>query len=118
MQIFKKTFFIWLISLSVLSLSASIKPINEKTYQQKSGNFYQVSDKPQKTASLDNPNQSKAPEKKQKNNQPTKTPKPTATPPVIPPPADPGASNAMVGLALVSVIVILFGFWLNRQRVF
>lgn len=118
MQILKNTFFIWLISLSVLSLSASIKPINEKTYQQNINNFYQISDKLQKTDSLDNPNQSKAPEKKQKNDQPTKAPKPTATPLVIPPPADPGASNAMVGLAIVSVIVILFGFWLNRQRVF
>lgn len=56
--------------------------------------------------------------KVQKNIQPTKTPKPTSTPPVIPPPADPGATSVMIILAVLMVMVILFGFWLNRRRVF
>ncbi|MEN6392216.1 MAG: hypothetical protein ABFD53_00180 [Anaerolineaceae bacterium] len=56
--------------------------------------------------------------KNQKTPQPTKTPKPTFTPPTIPPPADPGAGNAMIGLAILTVSVILFGFWLNRRRIF
>lgn len=56
--------------------------------------------------------------KAQKTLQPTKTPKPTSTPPVIPPPADPSATSVMIILAVFMVMVILFGFWLNRRRVF
>lgn len=118
MPTFKKTFTLSLITLLLLSLSAFTNRANKSTIPPQSHNYFQAADNPKVTAVAQGSIQSSAPEKKQKINQPTKTPKPTGTPPVIPPPADPGASNIMVGLALVSVIIILFGFWLNRQRVF
>lgn len=118
MPTFKKTFFLWLIALLLLSLSAFTNHANKTPLPLRSNNSFQPTEHPKATAIGDSSIQSVAAEKKQKNNQPTKTPKPTGTPPVIPPPADPGASNLLIGMALVAVIIILFGFWLNRQRVF
>lgn len=118
MRIFKKTFALSLIVFLLLSMSAFRIRANHSTVSPASHISILPEGKPQATAIADQSLQPVAPEKKPKNNLPTKTPKPTGTPPVIPPPADPGATNLMIGFALTSVIVILFGFWLNRQRVF
>lgn len=49
---------------------------------------------------------------------PTRTPRATATPPTIPPASDPDTSHIMVLVGALVVIVIVFGIWLNRSRVF
>ena len=46
----------------------------------------------------------------------TRTPRPTRTPVPIPPSADIGRTNAMIGLSILAVVVVIFGVWLNRRR--
>jgi hypothetical protein len=47
----------------------------------------------------------------------TRTPRPTKTPAVIPPPADPVRSNWMIAIAILAVIVVFIGLWINWRRV-
>ena len=42
--------------------------------------------------------------------------KPTPAPIAIPPPANPNWVNIMIGVALISVIIIIVGVWINRDR--
>ncbi len=118
MPTFKNLYVLSLLGLAVFSMSAFAQQANQKIIALPSHNSIQAVDNSTPTTVLLGAAQPTPTVKNHKNIQPTKTPKPTGTPPVIPPPADPGASNLMVGLAILSVIVILFGFWLNRQRVF
>ena len=46
----------------------------------------------------------------------TRTPRPTNTPPVVPPAADPVRSNWMIVLAVMAVLVVLLGVWINWRR--
>ncbi len=118
MTTFKKSFSISLCLLAVTVLSAFSFQSNQNSMKFQSQNAIQAIENATPTVIALESDQVVAQVKHQKNNVATKTPKPTGTPPVIPPPADPGASNMMIGLAILPVIVILFGFWLNRQRVF
>jgi hypothetical protein len=115
---FKKSFSISLCFLAFVVLSAFTFQSTQNSTNLPFQNTFQASINATPTANALGSDQVVAQVKHQKNSLPTKTPKPTGTPPVIPPPADPGASNMMIGLAILPVIVILFGFWLNRQRVF
>jgi hypothetical protein len=47
---------------------------------------------------------------------PTKTKRPTATPFPIPPPSDPVSLQWIVAFGVLIVVVILFGFLINRRR--
>ena len=49
---------------------------------------------------------------------PTRTPRPTATPLTVPPPSDPSTTHLIAISGITVVVVIIFGLWLNRRRVF
>jgi hypothetical protein len=49
---------------------------------------------------------------------PTRTPRPTPTLLPLPPPSDPDTTQTMVIFGIFAVIVVLFGIFLNRRRVF
>jgi len=49
--------------------------------------------------------------------QPTKI-RPTPTPLKIPPPADPRMSRLIIGFGIISVVIVIFGIWINRHKVF
>ncbi|MFC2053327.1 hypothetical protein ACFLV7_03390 [Chloroflexota bacterium] len=44
------------------------------------------------------------------------SPKNTPTPIAIPPPANPNWVKIMIGVVLISVIIIVVGVWINRDR--
>jgi hypothetical protein len=45
-----------------------------------------------------------------------KTPKPTPTLLLIPPPANENISKSIIGFGILSIVVVLFGLWLNREK--
>ena len=45
-----------------------------------------------------------------------KTPRPSPTPLLIPPPADEKTNRSIIGFGILSIIVVLFGLWLNRDK--
>lgn len=47
---------------------------------------------------------------------PTHTSRPTITPPAVPPPADPRHANMMILFAILAVMVVLIGVWINQRR--
>jgi cyanophycinase len=49
---------------------------------------------------------------------PTRTPRPTPTPVVVPPASNPGTTHTLAISGVLVVLVIIFGLWLNRRRVF
>jgi cyanophycinase len=49
--------------------------------------------------------------------QATRTLRPTNTPPVIPPAQDPIRSNWMVGVAILAVLVVIAGVWINWRKI-
>lgn len=118
MSHFNKLSIVLLLVFILFSLSAFSFQTNQNLHTLLSSKSIQAADNQTPTVSLSISMQPTATVKNNKNAQPTKTPRPTSTPPVIPPPADPGASTVMIGLAIMAVSVILFGFWLNRRRIF
>jgi cyanophycinase-like exopeptidase len=48
---------------------------------------------------------------------PTRTPRPTSTPLTVPPPPDSGQINLMILIASLSVLIVIFGVWINRNRI-
>jgi hypothetical protein len=48
---------------------------------------------------------------------PTRTPRPTQIPPEIPPPTDRRLMHSMILFGVVAVIVVIFGVWINRDRI-
>jgi hypothetical protein len=46
-----------------------------------------------------------------------KTPKPSPTPLLIPPPANENINKSIISFGLLSIIVVLFGLWLNREKI-
>jgi hypothetical protein len=50
--------------------------------------------------------------------EPTRTPRPTPTPIPIPPPSNPNTTQMMVIFGIMVVLVVIFGLWLNRNRMF
>jgi hypothetical protein len=118
MSIFKKSLAFSLCLLVVSALSAFSSQTKQSLITAKSHMAFQADNRTKSTVVATDSVQIASEAKHPKNILSTKTPKPTGTPPVIPPPADPGATNMMIGLAILPVIVILFGFWLNRRRVF
>lgn len=49
---------------------------------------------------------------------PSNTPRPTPTPLTVPPPSNPDTTYLMVFFGTLMVLVVIFGIWINRKRVF